>query len=131
MTQPPRRHKGNYDDWIAHLGEEATAREIEAVIRTRAEKVVDIWNARSQMLFYPTFATALHSDHRWLTFLCPACRQVGEIDLAQFDYHPDASISALIPKLSCTRCCPNPPHARLLRLHRAPTMASIARPWRR
>jgi hypothetical protein len=38
---------------------------------------------------------------------------VGSIDLRTLDRHPGASISSLIPSLSCRRCSPNPPFARL------------------
>ncbi len=31
MTQPPRRYKGAYDDWLRHLDAERAANEIDAV----------------------------------------------------------------------------------------------------
>lgn len=127
----PRAHRSP-TEWLAHVDAVATADAVEAVIRTRAQKVVDIWNTHAEPLYYPTFRTALRTGHRWLTFMCPACRQIGEVELAQLDYHPDAAISALIPRLSCTRCCPNPPHARLLKLARLALMpAPIGFPTRR
>jgi len=46
-----------------------------------------------------------------LDVLCPGCRTIGRIDLRNIDVHPDAPISALIRKLSCRRCSPNPPFA--------------------
>jgi ABC transporter substrate binding protein len=42
------------------------------MVRSRAQKVIDIWNARGALLYYPTFYTALRTGHRWLTFQCPA-----------------------------------------------------------
>jgi hypothetical protein len=78
--------------------------------------VVEIWNARTELLFYPTFRTALAAGLPWLEYMCPGCRQVGELDLREVDRHPEASISTLIPQLSCRRCCPNPPFAKLIRL---------------
>jgi len=35
------------------------------------------------------------------------------IDLRTLDRHPGASISSLIPSLSCRRCSPNAPFVRL------------------
>src|SRR5262245_21123114 len=120
MIKPPHRYQGSYEYWLADMAQEQAAAEIDAVVRSRAQKVIDIWNARGSLLYYPTFHTALRTGHRWLTFQCPACQQIGEVDLSRLDYHPAASISAVIPRLSCGRCCPNPPHARLLRLNRRP-----------
>ena len=127
MTKPPHRYKGSYEFWIADRASEETAAAIDAVVRSRAQKVVDIWNARGALLYYPTFHTSLRTGHRWLTFQCLAYLQVGEVDLSRLDNHPAASISAVIPRLSCTRCCPNPPHARLLRLNRQPSISVEAR----
>jgi hypothetical protein len=118
MIRPPKRYKGSLEDCLHERDAEASAAAIDAVVKTRAEKVVEIWNARAKPLYYPIFKTALRGGYRWLSFICPACRQVGDVVLAQLGYHPDASISALIPRLSYSRCCPNPPHARLLQLHR-------------
>ena len=127
MIRPPKRFKGSLKIWLADLAAERAAGEIDAVIRTRSQKVIDIWNARAEPLYWPTFKTALRAGCRWLTFLCPGCQQVGEVDLAEFDYHPNAPITALIPELSCSQCCPNPPHARLLRLTRRPMSSEIVR----
>jgi len=68
------------------------------------------------MAFFPTIAAALVAKRPWLTVQCPACLQIAEVDLRRLDRHRDASIQSLIPALSCTRCRPNPPFARLLRL---------------
>ena len=38
---------------------------------------------------------------------------VGSVDLRKLDRHPGASISSPIPSLSCRRCSPNPPFAKL------------------
>jgi hypothetical protein len=43
----------------------------------------------------------------------PACLQVGSVDLWTLDQHPGVSISSLIPPVSCRRCSPNAPFARL------------------
>ena len=123
MSKPPHRYKGSYELWIADRAKEEAAEAIDAMVRSRAQKVIDIWNARGALLYYSTFYAALRTGHRWLTFRCPACQQIGEVDLAGLDYHQAASISAVIPRLPCTRCCPNPPHARLLRLNRRAQMS--------
>ena len=57
----------------------------------------------------------------WLTYSCPACQQVGVVDLRTLDRHPGASISSLIPLVSCRRCSPNAPFARLEMLTAEPT----------
>jgi hypothetical protein len=44
----------------------------------------------------------------------------GTVDLRDVDMHPNAPISALVPGLSCRRCCPNPPFAVLGELKPAP-----------
>jgi hypothetical protein len=38
---------------------------------------------------------------------------VGSVDLRTLDRHPGASISSLIPSLSCRRCPPHAPFAKL------------------
>jgi hypothetical protein len=72
MTKPPHRHKGSYEFWIAERAKEESVAAIDAMVRSRAQKVIDIWNARGALLYYPTFYTALRTGHRWLTFQCPA-----------------------------------------------------------
>ena len=83
-------------------------------IAARARKVVEIWNARSELFFYPTIRAAITAGCPWLDYMCPACCRIGEIDLRQVDRHPDASISSLIQELSCRSCRPNPPFAKLV-----------------
>jgi hypothetical protein len=125
MTKRPHRHKGSYEFWIAERAKEQGAGANDAAVHSRARRIIEVWNARGELLYYPTFYATLSTGHRWLTFQCPASQQIGEIDLAGLDYHPAASISAVIPRLSCTRCCPNPPYARLLRLNRRPHISMI------
>jgi hypothetical protein len=36
-----------------------------------------------------------------MSFSYPACRQFGSVDLRTLDRHPGASISSLIPSVSC------------------------------
>jgi hypothetical protein len=89
-----------------------------------ATALVSIRNARRAMgrelWFYPTIGAALAAGRPWLSFLCPACEMVAEVDLCFHDRHPDASVQSLIPALSCTRCRPNPPFVRLLQLSEWP-----------
>jgi hypothetical protein len=85
-------------------------------IAASARKVVEIWNARSELFFYPTIRAAITAECPWLDYMCPACCRVGEIDVRQVDRHPDASISSLIQELSCRSCRPNRPFAKLIRL---------------
>jgi hypothetical protein len=48
--------------------------------------------------------------------VCPACRTFTETDLRKLDYHPLATISSVIPKVSCQRCRPNAPFARIFEI---------------
>lgn len=110
--------------------EESERREREARLREEARKripeiraaknIVGIWNARQiagkETWFYPTIGAAITAGCPILRYVCPGCQQLGEKDLRRLDRHKDAAISGLIPSLSCTRCCPNPPFARLLEL---------------
>ena len=82
-----------------------------------AQKIVALWNARQaggrELWFYPTSGAAI-AGLPWLSFACPACHQVGSVDLRTLDRHPGpASISSLIPSVSCRRCLPNAPFAKL------------------
>jgi hypothetical protein len=63
--------------------------------------------------FYPTIGAAIAAGLPWLSFSCSACGQFGSVDLRTLDRHPGAAISSLIPSLSCRRCSPNAPFARL------------------
>jgi hypothetical protein len=87
--------------------------------------VIAAWNERAQskrrMSFYPTVKTALLAGTAVLEVLCPACQSIGSVDLRDIDIHPSASLSAVIRRLSCRRCCPNPPFARPIGLRPGPT----------
>ena len=82
-----------------------------------AQKIVAIWNARpaggQALWFYPTIGAAIAAGVPWLTYSCPACGQVGAVDLRTLDRHRGASISSLIPSVSCRWCSPNAPFAKL------------------
>ena len=49
---------------------------------------------------------------------CPGCQTAGVIDLRDVDFHCDASISVVVRRASCKRCCPNPPFAKIMGLRR-------------
>jgi hypothetical protein len=84
--------------------------------------VIEAWNAKvaagRRILSAPTFGAARLAGYRWLTVYCPGCGTVKDMDLAGIDRHPDASITSLIPDLSCRMCRPHAPFAQLRRLAR-------------
>ena len=85
-----------------------------------AERLVATWNARQEgqmpMLFSPTIGAAIAARHWFLWIRCPACRTTNAIDLRTLDRHPNATITSLIPWLSCRSCRPHAPFAELVRL---------------
>jgi len=89
-----------------------------------AKRVVAIWNARRakgrHLRFHLTIGAAVIAGRPWLAFVCPACRVIGEVDLRTLDRHPAATVESLIPSVSCRRCRPNPPCAKLLGLSALP-----------
>jgi hypothetical protein len=96
---------------------DAKRAEAERTAIADAQKTVAIWNARQAgghaLWFYPTIGAAIAAGVPWLSFSYPACDQVGAVDLRALDRHPGASISSLIPSISCRRCSPNAPFAKL------------------
>jgi hypothetical protein len=120
MSHSPSRRQ--IDKELARRQAEADARRAaeEQAAATYALRIIALWNARVARprppAFYPTFRTVLAARTTRLTYMCPACRQVGDVDLRTIDRHPDAAISSVIPALSCRQCSPNPPFARLLGL---------------
>jgi predicted RNA-binding Zn-ribbon protein involved in translation (DUF1610 family) len=90
----------------------------------RRQKIVAIWNARQA----GGRAVVLSNDWRcnraaglpWLSFSCPACGQFGTLDLG-------TSISSLIPSVSCRRCSPSAPLARLEMLTAERPLALLAK----
>jgi hypothetical protein len=89
-----------------------------------AERVVSLWNKRrargAEPLFHPTIGAAIRAGKPWLTFSCPGCQIVGEVDLRKLNRHHGATIESLIPQLSCQRCSPHPPCAKLIGLQSPP-----------
>jgi hypothetical protein len=94
------------------------------VAQRDARRIVAIWNGRRakgrELWFYLRIVAAIAAGHPWMTFLCPACQQIGEIDLRKIDRHPNATIESLILSLSCRRCHPNPQFVKLLGLSKLP-----------
>ena len=100
---------------------EARARAVvEAKDAHEAKRIGSIWNGRRgkgrHLWFHLTIGAAIIAGRPWLTFVCPACRVIGEVDLRTLDRHPAATVESLIPALSCRRCVPNAPFAKLLGL---------------
>jgi hypothetical protein len=59
----------------------------------------------------------IRTARQWYLWVyCPACRTTNAIDLRTLDRHRDASVTALIPSLSCRACRPNAPFAKLVKL---------------
>src|SRR5215204_4882503 len=87
-----------------------------------AADVVAIWESRlaaaAELFFSPTIGAALAADKPVLGFYCPGCHVAGETDLRRFDRHPETLIAKLVPAISCRRCSPYPPFARLIGLRR-------------
>jgi hypothetical protein len=86
--------------------------------------VIEVWNSRlaaGRELFYsPTIRAAILARAPILTFACPACQVTGSVDLRRLDRHPRTHVTSLIPSLSCQRCGPHPPFAKLTGLHNDP-----------
>ena len=113
----PNRRAQERERAAARAAEKAKRAEAERKAIVEAEKIVSIWNARQAggraLWFYPTIGAAIAGGYRWLSFSCPACGQWGSVDLRTLDRHPAAAISSIIPSVSCRRCSPNAPFARL------------------
>jgi hypothetical protein len=113
-SQPPGEDR---ERAAAEAAAKAKRAEAERKAIAEAQKIVAIWNTRQAggraLWFYPTIGAAIAAGVPWLTCSCPACQQVGSIDLRTLDRHPGAAISSIIPSVSCRRCSPNAPFARL------------------
>src|SRR5262245_58084006 len=122
----PNRRAQERERAAALAAQKAKRIEAERKAQTDAQKIVAIWNARQAggraLWFYPTIGAAIAAGLPWLSFSCPACGQWGSVDLRRLDRHPGAAISSLIPSVSCRRCSPNAPFARLETL-------TPERPW--
>jgi hypothetical protein len=67
------------------FGAKAKRAEAQRKAIAEAQKIVAIWNARHAegraLRFYPTIGAAIAAGVPWLTISCPACGQVGSVDL--------------------------------------------------
>ena len=124
--------RDNYNKWklqqdVAGAVRAFIAAPAERRIDAFAGRVVDLWNARlargAETLLIPTIGAAVRARRPYLTYQCPACLMIGDADIRSFERHPGASIQSLIPALRCPRC-PDGPHARLIRLSDAATLAT-------
>src|SRR5215468_7024611 len=113
----PNRRAQDRERAAAEAAAKAKRAEAERQAQTEAQKIVAIWNARQAggraLWFYPTIGAAIAAGLPWLSFSCPACGQWGLVDLRTLDRRHGGAISGLIPSLSCRRCSPNAPFARL------------------
>jgi hypothetical protein len=113
----PNRRAQEREGAKAQAAADAKRAEAERKAIAEAQKIVAIRNARQAggraLWFYPTIGAAIAAGLPWLSFSCPACGQVGSVDLRTLDRHPGGALSGLIPSLSCRRCSPNAPFARL------------------
>ena len=125
----PNRRAQERERVAARAAAEAKRAEAERKAIAEAEKIVAIWNARQAggraLWFYPTIGAAIAAGLPWLSFSCPACGQFGSVDLRTLDRHPGAAISSLIPSVSCRRCSPNAPFARLEMLTAATAVMAV------
>jgi hypothetical protein len=121
----PNRRAQERERAAARAAAEAKRAEAERKAIVDAQKVVAIWNARQAggrtLWFYPTIGAAIAAGLPCLSFSCPACGQFGSMDLRTLDQHRGASISSLAPSVSCRRCSPNAPFARLQALTAEPS----------
>lgn len=89
-----------------------------------AKRIVELWSKRANagrpVSFFPTVKTVLLAGTAVVEVLCPACQTIGTVDIRTLDVHSEMAISGLIPRLSCRRCCPNPPFAKLVGLRAGP-----------
>ena len=109
------------DERAAAAAKEAEARRVLGPqILADTESLIGAWNERqarrTPMLFAPTIGAALTARYWFLWVRCPACRTTQSIDLRTLDRHRDATVTSLIPSLSCRSCRPNAPFAELLGL---------------
>ena len=85
-----------------------------------AAALIDYWNERLAgkipNLFSPTIGAALKAGTPWLWAECPGCKITKDVDLRKIERHPGATVSSLIPALSCRSCSPNAPFCRLVKL---------------
>ncbi|HMJ44222.1 MAG TPA: hypothetical protein VK522_18295 [Pseudolabrys sp.] len=123
---------GSKPDWrtigFTMTAAERIAREAE---RRQCAEVIDAWNERARVRRdpdpSPSIGVALAAGYPWLQVYCPGCRQASQVDLRTINRHPAASLSSLIPALSCRRCTGGAPFAKL----QGASMVYLAPRWRK
>ncbi|MBV9348126.1 MAG: hypothetical protein JOZ70_12285 [Pseudolabrys sp.] len=105
------------------IREERALAEEKAAAKAYAERIVKLFNARAAKnsnldaasgrghAFFPTIKCCVLAEMPVAATQCPGCRMITHTDLRAKDYHPLATIAALIFEVSCSRCSPNPPLA--------------------
>jgi hypothetical protein len=115
MPEQPPNHKNER----LELADVARRRADEvAAAKAYAHRIVALFNARAargrRPAFFPTIKCALVAETPIVHTVCPACRTITETDLRTIDHHPLATVASIIPKVSCQRCRPNAPFARII-----------------
>jgi hypothetical protein len=114
------RRKGEDQSRTAADRDAAERRTTDAQVLEDAERLIAAWNERRAKrmpkLFAPTIGAAMAARHWFLWVYCRACRNTSSVDLRRLDWHRDASVTSLIPYLSCRSYRPNTPFAELVRL---------------
>ena len=111
----------------AEINGKEIAREVQQRLDDEAfaTSVVDVWNSRlaagQELFFTPSIGAAIRAGRPMLTFYCPACHVSGTADLRRLERHPATPVTSLIPVLTCQRCRPQPPFARLTGLAADPS----------
>ena len=94
-----------------------------AAAKAYAKRIIALFNARAargrRPAFFPTIKCAMVAEMPIVLSVCPACRTITETDLCKLDHHPLATIASIIPKVSCQRCRPNAPFARITAIRSA------------
>jgi hypothetical protein len=79
--------------------------------------MIEAWNARiaaqMPMLWSPLIGPSIAAGYPYLRAFCPGCRTERAVDLRKVKRHPFASVTSLIPALSCNMCRPNAPFAKI------------------
>jgi len=109
-----------------------------AASRAYAKRIVALFNARAAKnaatgrghAFFPTVTCCVVAELPVVETQCPGCGWITHTDLRTKDYHPLATISTLIFKVSCTRCSPNPPLARIREvIPKSPDYNQVGKTW--
>jgi len=128
----PERPPNDKDERRRREADAAARADEAAASKAYALRIVALFNARASRgrrpAFFPTIKCALVADTPIVRSLCPACGTITETDLRKLDHHPLATIASIIPRVSCTRCRPNAPFARILEL-KSSAAEYGKRPW--